>query len=440
MISKLKSLKNHQGFMKYFKNTSWLLAEKFLRLLVALFVGIWVARYLGPAQFGLLNYAQSFVGLFLVVATLGLDSIVVKELVNKGDVNQIIGTAFILKFLGAIFVFVLILISTHFTSNDSDTNLLIYIIMLGIIGQAFNVIDLYFQSQVLSKYVVYANFGSMFLTSLVKIVLILIEAPLIAFALASTADVFIIAVGLIYFYTKNKNSIFNWNFSWIRAKELLSLSWPLALSGFIVSIYMNIDQVMIKELIDNEAVGYYAAAVKISSIWLFLPMLIANSLFPAIINAKNISEKLYYERLQKMYVLVIWLAIFFAIFVTSFSSQIVELLYGKAFIASKDVLIIHVWSGIFIGLLAVSGKWFIIENLTKHVFMRNIIGLILNVVMNIFLIPSYGIEGAAFATLVSYFFSGYLFDLMTNKTRISFITKTRAFNIFYLIKNERNSL
>jgi len=435
MISKFKSLKNNQGFMKYFKNTSWLLGEKVLRLLVALFVGIWVARYLGPKQFGLLNYAQSFVGLFMVIASMGLDSIVVKELVNdKSTINKTLGTAFILKLIGAIIVFLLIYISIHLTSNDSETNFLIYIIMLGTIGQAFNVIDLFFQSQVISKYAVYANLGSMLISSCAKIILILSEAPLIAFAIVSTIDVFVVAIGLLYFYSKQGFNIFSWQISLVQGKKLLSLSWPLILSGFVVSIYMKIDQVMIKEFLDNESVGYYAAAVKVSSIWLFLPMIIANSLFPAIINAKNISYALYYERLQKMYILIIWFAIVFAIFVSVFAKGIVYFLYGKAYMLSSNVLIIHVWSGIFIGLLAVSGKWYIIENLTKHIFMRNAIGLLINVGMNIILIPIYSIKGAAFATLVSYFFSGYLFDVFSKKTRESFITKTKAFNIMHLIK------
>ena len=153
MIDKIISLKNHQGFMKYFKNTSWLFFEKILRMFVGLFIGIWVARYLGPERFGLFSYAQSFVGLFVAIATLGLDGIVVRELVkDESRTNELIGTAFYLKLIGAILTLLVLVIATQFTSNDRYTNLLVFIIASATIFQSFNVVDMYFQSKVLSKY------------------------------------------------------------------------------------------------------------------------------------------------------------------------------------------------------------------------------------------------------------------------------------------------
>ena len=207
MIEKVKNLKNHQGFMKYFRNISWLFAEKILRMIVGLFISIWIARYLGPEQFGLLNYAQSFVGLFAVVATLGLDGIVVRELVKNEDIRDtLLGTTFYLKLVGAIFVFIILSIAINFTSNDSYTNTLVFIIASAVIFQSFNVIDAYFQSKVLSKYVVFANFISFFVTSIISILLVLNEAPLEYFAYVILFDSFILACGFIYFYLDNSLS------------------------------------------------------------------------------------------------------------------------------------------------------------------------------------------------------------------------------------------
>ena len=142
MITKLKSLKNHQGFMKYFKNTSWLFAEKILRMIVGLFVGIWVARYLGPEQFGLLRYSQSFVGLFAAIATLGLNAIVIRELVKNSDQkDELMGTAFMLQVIGALIVLVILSFAVNFTSNDFSTNVLVFIIASATLFQSFNVID-----------------------------------------------------------------------------------------------------------------------------------------------------------------------------------------------------------------------------------------------------------------------------------------------------------
>jgi O-antigen/teichoic acid export membrane protein len=430
VVSKLKSLKENQGFMKYFKNTSWLFGEKILRMIVGLFVGIWVARYLGPEQFGLFSYAQSFVGLFTVIATLGLDGIVIRELVkDESRRDELIGTAFWMKLFGAFLVLLLLAFAVGFTSNDAQTNSLVFIIASATIFQSFNVVDFYFQAKVMSKYIVYANVISLLISSVVKIALILNEASLVAFAWVILFDSFILAVGYGYFYLKNHLSLKLWKFQKSVAVNLLRDSWPLILSGIVVSIYMKIDQVMIKEILGSEAVGQYAAAVRLSEAWYFIPMVISASLFPAIINAKKVSEELYYQRLQKLYDLMVWMSIVIAIFMTFMSDWIVELLYGGQYDEAGGVLMIHIWAGIFVFLGVASGKWFINENLQMLSFWRTFYGMMINVVLNIFLIPKHGVQGAAIATLLSYFVAGLLFDFVNNKTKKVFFMKLNTVNL-----------
>jgi len=441
MINKLKYLGNHQGFMKYFKNTSWLFAEKILRMVVGLFVGTWVARYLGPEQFGLLSYAESFVGLFTAIATLGLDGIVVRELVkDEGRRDELIGTAFWLKLMGAFGVLAILAIAVNFTSNDQYTNILVFIIASATIFQSFNVIDFYFQSKVLSKYVVYANIISLFISSMVKIALILYEAPLIAFAWVVLFDSFVLACGFIYFYTKNNSTfnIKNLTFKRETAVSLLRDSWQLILSGIVVSIYMKIDQVMIKEMLGSEAVGQYAAAVRLSEAWYFIPMVIASSLFPAIINAKKQSEELYYARLQKLYDLMVWMAIAIALPMTFLSDWVVNLLYGSQYYQAGSVLMIHIWAGVFVSLGVASGKWLLIENLQIFSTINTAIGAIVNVFLNYILIKEIGVEGAAWATLISYFVAAYLSLLFWKKTRVNFVNLSKSL-LFMRILNAQKT-
>ena len=436
--AKIETLKSHQGFMKYFKNTSWLFGEKILRMIVGLFVGIWVARYLGPEQFGLFSYAQAFVGLFTAIATLGLDGIVVRELVkDENRRDELVGTAFWLKVMGAFGVLAILAIAINFSSNDQYTNILVFIIASATIFQSFNVIDFYFQSKVLSKYIVYANIISLFISSIVKIALILNEASLIAFAWMVLFDSFVLACGFIYFYIKNNSTfkIKNLTFSKATAVALLKDSWPLILSGIVISIYMKIDQVMIKEMLDSEAVGQYAAAVRLSEAWYFIPAVIANSLFPAIINAKKQSEELYYARLQKLYNMLVWMAIAIALPMTFLSAWIISLLYGSQYDEAGSVLMLHIWTGVFISLSVVSGKWYISENLAHLALYRNISGAIVNVGLNLWLIPLYGIQGAAIATLISYCMAGYLFDLSNKKTRKVFYQKT--YTLFGILNSSK---
>ncbi len=432
MITKLRSFKNHEGFMKYFKNTSWLFGEKILRIVVGLFVGVWVARYLGPEQFGLFSYVQSFVGLFAVIATLGLDSIVIRELVHdERHKDALLGTAFWLKLIGAILVLITLAIAVNFTSNDTYTNSLVFIIASATIFQCFNVIDFYYQANVMGKYIVYANVISLLISSIVKTVLILYKAPLIAFAWAIAFDSIVLAMGYLYFYLKN-HLLFTLNhltFNKKIALHLLKDSWPLILSGMVIAIYMRIDQVMIKDMLGNEAVGQYAAAVRISEAWYFIPMVIASSVFPAIINAKKISDELYYARLQKLYDLMVWLALIIALPMTFLSDWIVHLLYGVQYNQAGSVLIIHIWTGVFVFLGVASAQWLISENYVYIAFFRNFIGAIGNILLNIILIPKFGIQGAAIATLLAWIISAFLFDLILPKTRKMFILKSKALTL-----------
>lgn len=428
LFLRINDLMKNPNFSKYFKNTSWLFLEKVFRLVIGVFIGIWIARYLGPESFGLFSYAISFVGIFIAVATLGLDGIIVKELV-KGDVDRdvLIGTAFGLRLIGSFFVILLLSISIQFTSNDFQLNIYIFIIASSTIFQSFNVIDYYFQSQVISKYAVYSNMISMAISSCIKVFLIINEADLIAFIYLVLFDSFILSLGLIYFYIKNKMQIFAWSFDLHIALSLLKNSWFLILSGIVSSVYMQIDQVMIQNMLGSSAVGQYAAAVKLSEIWYLFPAVISASLFPAIINAKNISDEKYYSYFQKLYDGLVWFAIFISVAMTFAGDWLITFLYGLEYQTAGTVLKIHVWSSIFIFIGVASSKWFIIENLLKYSFYKALSGSILNVVLNYYMIPVYGIIGSAVATLLSLILADYFFNLFSSKTRITFILQTNSF-------------
>ena len=433
ILKKIVQLKHHSGFRKYFANTSWLLGERGLRMAVSLFVGIYVARYLGPERFGLLSYALSFVGIFVALATLGLDEVVVRELIKTPEQREkILGTSFLLKLVGTLLMWAAILVAIPLTENDLQTNILIIIIAFGTVFQAFNVIDLNFQAKVKSKYVVHAQFVQLIISSIVKIILVVNEAPLIWFASVYSLDVIVLAMGLVFAYLYNGDNIFSWKWSFETSKYLLHDSWPLILAGVVISVYMKIDQVMIKEMLGAKEVGLYAAAVKLSEAWYFIPMAIASSLFPAIINAKVYQKEVYYQRLQKLYDLMVWIAIAIALPTTFLSTLVVEFLYGKEYLGSSSVLIIHIWTAVFVFLGVASSKYLLAENFIKKTFYRTFIGALLNIIMNYYLIGIIGIQGAAISTLVSHFFAAYFYDILDKDLRIMFIMKTKSLFFYSL--------
>lgn len=415
------------GFIKYFNNSSWLVGEKVIRLFTGLFINLYVARYLGPQNYGILNYVLSFVALFGVIAPLGLDEIVIKELIkNEEDKNSILGTAFVLKFFGAVTTIVLVSATFLFPINDYQTNYYIFIIVLNLIFQPFYVIDFYFQSQVQAKYLVKANILSLIITSIIRIILVYLKAPLVYFIWVSFVDSIIIAIGLMFFYRSLNLKVIKWEYCYRLGKNLLDQSWPLIISGIVIMIYIRIDQVMLKQLIGFEAVGIYSAAVRVSELWYFIPMAIGGSLFPAIVNAKKLDENLYHQRLMVLLNIMVLISLPTAIIVTFFSENIILILFGKSFIEAASVLSIHIWTGIFVFIGVISGKYLIIEGLTMVSLYRSLFGAIANVILNLILIPVFGIIGAAISTLVAQIIAAYLFDFFNKKTRKLFYMKTKA--------------
>ncbi|WP_223912203.1 flippase [Rhodoferax lithotrophicus] len=422
MLARIKHLvhraSSHAGFRRYAANTSWMFAEQLLRMVAGLLVGIWVARYLGPTQFGVFSYSIAFAALFGSLAKLGLDSIMVRDLVRTPELSDVyLGTAFWLKIMGSVVMLAAMVLAVRFTSNDATTNLYIFIIGSGTLFQSFEVVDFYFQSKVLSKFVSMCKLTQLFISSLIKLYLIYIKAELFLFVLVSLIDQITLGVSLYFAYRlQNLNNFYQY-FDIKIAKKLLKDSWPLILSGIIIAIYMRIDQIMIKEFLDVKEVGLYSAAARISEIWNIIPILICNSLFPSILNAKKVSLELYAARLQKLYSLLVWLAIIVALSMTYLSERVVVFLYGNAFSDASDVLMIHIWSGIFVGLATVKGKWQVSENL-NHLYLYGAgISVTSNVILNYFLIPNYGIIGAAFAALMSQIISGYLINFFFKELR-----------------------
>ncbi|GAA4411108.1 O-unit flippase [Advenella faeciporci] len=427
LLGKIIALKNHQGLWRYMANTSWLLAEQVLRIIASLLVGIWVARYLGPEQYGVFNYVLAFTAIFVGFAKLGLDDILVRELVSKPEQRDVfLGTAFWLKVMGAFLVMILVACIVPFTSNDATTNLYIFIIISGLVFQSFEVVGFYFQSQVLAKVVSLCKVIQLLLSSIIKVYLVVTKAELFRFVCVSSFDMFSLAVSYYVAYLTRGNASFFKCFNVEVAKKLLKNSWPLILSSLVVTIYMRIDQIMIKEMLGEYEVGIYAAAVRLSEAFYFIPVLLTSSLFPAILNAKKESKKLYQKRIQRLYAFLVWMAIIIALIMTLLSDWLVTLLYGKEYLPAGKVLVIHVWASVFVFIGVAFYKYLMAENLIKIDFQRTLAGAVANVGLNLILIPKYGLVGAAVATLVAQFIANYMYDFFDKRLHAQLFLKTQA--------------
>lgn len=392
----------HRGFHRYLANTSWLFAEQVLRLIAGLLVGVWVARYLGPEKFGLLNYSLAFVALFAAFSKLGLDGIVVRELVNAPERRDAcLGTAFWLKVAGAFVSVSVIAVAVMLSGNDNTTKLYIGLIACGLIFQSFEVVDFYFQSRVISRYVSLCKISQLFISSILKLYFVAIQADLFWFVLISLVDQVSLAGALVYAYARQHTRMFYFKFDLSVARELLMKARPLIISGMIVSVYTSIDRILIKELLGVKEVGLYIAATGLTGALYFIPSLIGNSLFPAILNAKKVSVDVYNRRLTLIYRYMLAVGLLSCILVTYFALDIIRILYGSQFSESSAVLQIHIWNFLVISFSVIFGKWLLAENL-QHISLNfNLMAMVVNILGCLILIPLWSIKGAALAALLA---------------------------------------
>lgn len=415
---------------KYFKNTSWMLADKLIKITIALFINILVARYLGPESFGFLSYSISLVTLFAIATHMGLSGLVVKELVSFPDTSaKIIGTVFYIKLLGAAVGFLILLAINVFTEEIFTINFFVLLIVsFSIFFKPFEVIDFWFIANVKVKFTAITNTTALLITSILKIIFVFTSMNLVWFALTYFVEAFLVALFFMYFFYKKINlPISSLKFSLTKAKYLLSKSWMIMLGSLFAIIYLKIDQIMLKWITGDESVGIYAIASSLSEVWYFLPTIIVTSLFPKIIEIKEKNTTNYTKRLQQLFDLLFVMALSLAIFVSFIANDLILFLYGKEYETAGNILSIHIWAGIFIFMRALFSKWIIIENVLMFSLITQGFGALTNMVLNLILIPHYGVYGAAIATLISYAMASYFVLAFYAKTRDIFWMMTKAF-------------
>ena len=436
-----RKIEHRPDLRRVVSNVGWLFFDKILRMGVGLFVGVWVARYLGPEQFGLFSFAIALVSLFGAFVVLGLPSIVVRDIVRNPSGKEVtLGTAAFLQLIGGVLSYAVLLACVFWLRTDDSLAILIVAIVGGVI--LFKTADIaiyWFESQVQSKYTVWVQSCVFIFFAISKIVLILMNASVIGFAWVALGEAVVVSVFMLVFMGRRGVPLKSLKVRLARAKELLNDSWPLLLSSVAVAIYMKVDQIMLASMKGDEVAGIYSAALRISEIWYFVPMVICASIFPAMLEARSYDKKIYYQRLQYLFDVMVWLSIMAAVFTTFFSDWIVIFLFGTEYADAGLVLAIHIWGAIFVFLGVASGQWFITENLQFLSFQRALLGLLINVLGNIILIPSYGAIGAAISTILSQAVAAWISDALQPRTRRIFIMKSKSLSPFSIIDIVRNN-
>lgn len=418
---------------KTLSNLTWLSADRVVRLFGAVIVNAWLTRYLGPEQNGLLSYALAFVGMFAPLAVLGMDAIVIRDIIrDPTQKDEILGSAFGLRLIGAFSAVMFAVIGIFLVRpNDTVTQLLVVISSLGLIFQSFDVIDYWFQSQVLSKYTVYARNAAFFTLGILKITAILLNAEIYVFVILTSLELVVVAVGLVLMYRKNGNSVRRWNFKFDRAKALIINSWPIIISDLAVFAQTRIDQVMIGEFLTNTDVGIYAAAQKISEPLSFIPMIIMSSVYPVIVKTKEWSEEEYHRRLTNLYRLMFILSVAICLPFSLFSTPIVYVLYGEKFAASASILMFLIWTRFYAFYGVARSIYISSENLFRHALICSVSGVTVNSIANYFLIQRYGVFGSIIAGHLGFIVTIFVIDGLSRRTRENFRSMILGITTFY---------
>lgn len=394
---------------KILSNIGWLSIERLLRMTLGFGVGVWVSRYLGPTQLGLYSYAIAFTTIFGMVANLGLNRVVVRDLVQSPDQrDSILGTSLALKIVAGFLTYLLVFAGSAFLHADKpETHLLVSIVATGMIFQSLDPFDFWFQSKTQSKYVVYAKSTAFMTVSLIKVLLILGEYALTAFAWAGVVEILITSLGLVVAYFTVNRAPTPLRFCHRTAKQLLRDSSPLILSGIMMMVYFRVDQLMIVRMAGEREAGLYAAAVNLAEAWYFVPLVVIPSAFPNLLETWQVNEDAFYAKLQFLYNSMA--AIFYAIAIptTLLSGWIMPFFFGDEFAAAAPMLAVLIWSTFFVSFGTVRNHYLTAMNWT-HLHMLTIgAGCAINITLNAIFIPQYGGLAASVTTLVSYGFAIY---------------------------------
>lgn len=414
---------------KVLRNSGWLLFERVAAIVLSLSVGIWVARYLSPSDFGALNYANALVGTVSIFASVGLHGVVVRELVEHPDrADLVLGTTAVLRLTGSILGVVLVFALVLALGKDERTSLLVLILSGTLLLSSPKTIEKWFDAQVRAKYLVISRIVSLAFSAVARIALILSVSGVLLFGLEALLSEVVFVALIVYVGVKRGDMPYKWRFSVSYARKLLAESWPLILSGFAATLFMRVDQVLLGELSTNQEVGIYSAAARLSEIWYMVPAILTRSILPNFVETKTVAgTDAYAKRVQLVYDVLFGLALGLALVTTFVATPIVTLLYGEAYKAAGVILSIHIWAAIFVFNGIASNNWLLTERLLRFPLLSHSLAALVNIVLNVLLIPRYGGVGASVATVIAYSIAYYFAYFLTARTRPAAMRMTKAF-------------
>lgn len=383
------------------KNAGWIVFGKIGQMVISLIVGLLTARYLGPSNYGLINYANAYIAFFISFCTLGINSILVKEFIdNPYEEGKIIGSTLLMRAISSILSALMIIVLVCYLEADEKTTIAVTALCsIGLIFNIFETFNYWFQSKLKSKVTTIVSLIAYAITSIYKIILLVLSKSVEWFAFATSLDYMCVAVLLIFCYKKYDGK--KLSISRQTCKYILNKSIHFILPGLMVAIYGYADKIMIKHMLNQTEVGYYSIATAVCGMWCFVLNAIIDSVYPSIMEAHKVDKELFEKRNRQLYAIVFYISIFVSILICIMSKYIILILYGKQYLPSVEPLRIVTWYTAFSYLGVARNAWIVSENKQRYLKYIYVSAAICNVVLNIACIPLWGSTGAALASLIT---------------------------------------
>lgn len=418
------------GFNKYLKNTLWLFMTYGVRLFTGFFVGLWLARYLGPTEYGIYNYVISLTSIFITIATFGTTEIIVKKLLSDpAESNVNLKSGFDLRMLLSLILYIILGAYAYFFEKNSDVQMFIFISSTAIFFQPFEVVESFFRARVLARKSSISRMVQLCISAIGRILLIVYRAPLTWFYLLFVFDSIFYAMLMLWSYLKENPNFLNVRASSALTKEIFKESFPLMIIAVTTLMLARFDLVIIGKLLDQKEVGLYSAASKTIEIGTLFAVIVCLSLYPAILNSKKTDPAIYAKRMAMLNRLLTAGGGGLTALVFAFAEPITLLLFGNEFVQSANILRILSFNILFVSFGQVSFRWYLSENLQTLMMYKTILAVVFNIVLNFLLIPRMGILGSAFGSILTSLIFHFLFEGFFARTRECFKINTSFLRI-----------
>lgn len=421
------------GLGEIVSNIGWLFADKFIRIFISLGVSIWVARYLGPEQFGYLSYAQNFVVILAAVAGMGVDAIVLREISRREpESNLILGSALAIKSLCALLVFIGLVLVIGCGGIDESNALIVLVIAVSLFFQGFSLVEVYFQSLVKSKYIVFFSLAAVLLSSFLKIIMVAVEAELFWFAASFLIDGLLNVIALLccYRFVLGKN-IMAWSFRLRESIALLKDSWSLMVGGLAFVVFYSLDFLIIEAVFSGHDVGIYAAAFRFFVIWHFVPGVVINSFKPSVVRLMGTPK--YQVRIEMVTGLLLWFSILMFVVVWLGADILIGFAYGADYDQAADILRLMIFANIFVFFFSCWNSWHIIEGRSGYVMVSNLLAVFIKLSLAYLFLEDTGMQGLVYFGVIGMSLSFVILSIGDKKTLIlainSFLLPFRYVNV-----------